>query len=167
MLIFNQVHTSVRTDGINIVESDPCDSGIYALLTLILLLIKALKFDKSQKKTYVQRKPCSVLKTGEPIVVHLPLQGFMAVDRPVFHGSRNMLDHHRDMRLDIDNMSYEVTSIFLSEQKGAPSTRRKDRKCLYFSLPLTFMYSEYLEMSEQIGTPRTKRKDWECQHRLV
>lgn len=37
----------------------------------------------------------------------------MTVDRPAFYGSRNMLDHHRDMRLDIDNMSYEVTLIFL------------------------------------------------------
>jgi len=35
----------------------------------------------------------------------------MVEDRqPQYYGSRNMLDHHRDMRLDIDNMSYEVNS---------------------------------------------------------
>lgn len=32
----------------------------------------------------------------------------MVVDRSAFYGSRNMFDQHRDMRLDIDNMSYEV-----------------------------------------------------------
>ena len=32
----------------------------------------------------------------------------MVVDHHLQHGSRNMLDHHRDMRLDIDDMTYEV-----------------------------------------------------------
>ena len=32
----------------------------------------------------------------------------MIVDRSAFYGSRNMLDQHREMRLDVDNMSYEV-----------------------------------------------------------
>lgn len=32
----------------------------------------------------------------------------MIVDRPSMYGSRNMFDQHRDMRMDIDNMSYEV-----------------------------------------------------------
>lgn len=36
------------------------------------------------------------------------LQGFMVVDHQLQHGSRHMLDHDRDMRLDIDDMSYEV-----------------------------------------------------------
>ncbi|KAM0991036.1 hypothetical protein ACFX13_009597 [Malus domestica] len=48
-------------------------------------------------------------------------EGFMAVDRPAFPGSRNMLDHHRDMRLDIDNMSYEEL-LALSERIGNVST---------------------------------------------
>ncbi|KAF2312048.1 hypothetical protein GH714_027877 [Hevea brasiliensis] len=34
-------------------------------------------------------------------------EGFMVVDRSAFNGSRNMFDQHRDMRLDIENMSYE------------------------------------------------------------
>lgn len=33
----------------------------------------------------------------------------MVVDRSAWYGSRNMFDQHRDMMLDIDNMSYEVT----------------------------------------------------------
>lgn len=39
----------------------------------------------------------------------------MIVDRSAVYGSRNILDQHRDMRLDVDNMSYEVVSAaFLS-----------------------------------------------------
>lgn len=37
----------------------------------------------------------------------------MIVDRSAVYGSRNILDQHRDMRLDVDNMSYEVVSAFL------------------------------------------------------
>lgn len=32
----------------------------------------------------------------------------MIVDRSGIYGSRSLFDQHRDMRLDIDNMSYEV-----------------------------------------------------------
>lgn len=32
----------------------------------------------------------------------------MAVDHQQHYGSRNMHDHHRDLRLDIDDMTYEV-----------------------------------------------------------
>lgn len=39
------------------------------------------------------------------------LQGFMIVDRTSLYG-RNMLDQHREMRMDIDNMSYEVIIVF-------------------------------------------------------
>lgn len=36
----------------------------------------------------------------------------MIVDRSaLYNGSRNMFDQHREMRLDIDNMSYEVITI--------------------------------------------------------
>lgn len=34
----------------------------------------------------------------------------MIVDRTSLYG-RNMIDQHRDMRMDIDNMSYEVTIV--------------------------------------------------------
>lgn len=36
----------------------------------------------------------------------------MIIDRSLY-GSRNFLDQHRDMRLDVDNMSYEVGKIFI------------------------------------------------------
>lgn len=35
-------------------------------------------------------------------------QGVIVTDHSSFHGSRAMVDQHRDMRLDIDEMSYEV-----------------------------------------------------------
>lgn len=42
------------------------------------------------------------------LVKCVKLQGLMIMDRTAFHGSRNPFDQHRDMRLDIDDMSYEV-----------------------------------------------------------
>ena len=36
----------------------------------------------------------------------------MIMDRSTFYGSRNMIDQHRDMRLDVDNMTYEVCTNF-------------------------------------------------------
>ncbi|KAE8705980.1 RING/U-box domain-containing protein [Hibiscus syriacus] len=35
-------------------------------------------------------------------------QGSMIADNAAFYGSRNMFDQHRDMRLNIDNMTYEA-----------------------------------------------------------
>ncbi|KAK8659960.1 hypothetical protein V6N13_030150 [Hibiscus sabdariffa] len=48
-------------------------------------------------------------------------EGFMIVDRSAFSGSRNMFDQHRDMRLDIDNMSYEEL-LALGERIGNVNT---------------------------------------------
>lgn len=48
-------------------------------------------------------------------------EGFMIVDRPAVYGSRNILDQHRDMRLDVDNMSYEEL-LALGEHIGSVST---------------------------------------------
>lgn len=36
-------------------------------------------------------------------------EDFMILDPSVFYGMADMHDRHRDMRLDIDNMSYEVS----------------------------------------------------------
>ncbi|XP_061350547.1 probable E3 ubiquitin-protein ligase RHG1A [Gastrolobium bilobum] len=44
-------------------------------------------------------------------------EGFMIVDRASLYGSRNVLDQHRDMRMDIDNMSYEEL-LALGERIG-------------------------------------------------
>lgn len=48
-------------------------------------------------------------------------EGFMVVDRAPPYGSRNMIDQHRDMRMDIDNMSYEEL-LALGERIGHVST---------------------------------------------
>ncbi|XP_052171780.1 probable E3 ubiquitin-protein ligase ZFP1 [Diospyros lotus] len=48
-------------------------------------------------------------------------EGLMIVDRSALYGSRNLLDQHRDMRLDIDNMSYEEL-LALGERIGNVST---------------------------------------------
>ncbi|KAL0710842.1 hypothetical protein Bca4012_017820 [Brassica carinata] len=48
-------------------------------------------------------------------------QGFMVVDHQLQHGSRHMPDHHRDMRLDIDDMSYEEL-LALGERIGSVNT---------------------------------------------
>lgn len=37
----------------------------------------------------------------------------MLLDQSVFYGMADIHDRHRDMRLDIDNMSYEVTRKIL------------------------------------------------------
>ncbi|TYJ19011.1 hypothetical protein E1A91_A09G161900v1 [Gossypium mustelinum] len=59
-------------------------------------------------------------------------EGFMIVDRSAFYGSRNMFDQHRDMRLDIDNMTYEEL-LALGERIGSVNTGLSEdliSKCL-------------------------------------
>ncbi|KAM7263275.1 hypothetical protein ACFE04_000958 [Oxalis oulophora] len=48
-------------------------------------------------------------------------EGFMVVERAGIYGSRNILDQHRDMRLDVDNMTYEEL-LALGESIGSVST---------------------------------------------
>uniref|UniRef100_A0A1J3DU07 RING-type E3 ubiquitin transferase n=1 Tax=Noccaea caerulescens TaxID=107243 RepID=A0A1J3DU07_NOCCA len=48
-------------------------------------------------------------------------EGFMVVDRQQHYGSRNMLDHHRELRLDIDDMTYEEL-LALGERIGSVNT---------------------------------------------
>ncbi|XP_028775971.1 probable E3 ubiquitin-protein ligase RHG1A isoform X1 [Neltuma alba] len=63
-------------------------------------------------------------------------EGFMVVDRAPFYGSRNMIDQHRDMRMDIDNMSYEEL-LALGERIGHVSTGLSEKlisKCLTESI---------------------------------
>lgn len=62
----------------------------------------------------------------------LSSEGFMIVDRSAMYGSRSMFDQHRDMRLDIDNMSYEEL-LALGERIGSVSTGLSEdsiSKCL-------------------------------------
>ncbi|GFP83763.1 probable E3 ubiquitin-protein ligase hip1 [Phtheirospermum japonicum] len=63
-------------------------------------------------------------------------EGLMAVDHNGFYGSRTLFDQHRDMRLDIDNMSYEEL-LALGERIGSVSTGLSDglvSKCLTESI---------------------------------
>ncbi|KAK8553783.1 hypothetical protein V6N12_030766 [Hibiscus sabdariffa] len=59
-------------------------------------------------------------------------EGFMIADRSAFYGSRNMFDQHRDMRLDIDNLTYEEL-LALGERIGSVNTGLSEdsiSKCL-------------------------------------
>ncbi|CAK8543830.1 unnamed protein product [Lathyrus sativus] len=58
--------------------------------------------------------------------------GFMIVERASLYGSRNILDQHRDMRMDVDNMSYEEL-LALGERIGQVNTGLSEdvlSKCL-------------------------------------
>ncbi|PIN10533.1 hypothetical protein CDL12_16876 [Handroanthus impetiginosus] len=60
----------------------------------------------------------------------------MFEDHSTFHGSRNLSDQHMDMRLDIDNMTYEELLV-LGETIGSVSTGLSDNlisKCLTESI---------------------------------
>lgn len=48
-------------------------------------------------------------------------EGLMMVERSSLYGSRNLFDQHRDMRLDVDNMSYEEL-LALGERIGSVNT---------------------------------------------
>ncbi|XP_061345717.1 probable E3 ubiquitin-protein ligase HIP1 [Gastrolobium bilobum] len=59
-------------------------------------------------------------------------EGFMIVERASLYGSRNVNDQHRDMRMDIDNMSYEEL-LALGERIGQVNTGLSEdllSKCL-------------------------------------
>ncbi|KNA15708.1 hypothetical protein SOVF_095670 isoform A [Spinacia oleracea] len=63
---------------------------------------------------------------------HLTPEGLMVVDRSSLYGSRNFMDQHRDMRLDVDSMSYEEL-LALGERIGSVNTGLRDdqlHKCL-------------------------------------
>ncbi|KAA8518771.1 hypothetical protein F0562_016455 [Nyssa sinensis] len=63
-------------------------------------------------------------------------EGIMIVDRSALYGSRNLSDQHGDMRLDIDNMSYEEL-LALGERIGNVNTGLSEdlmSKCLTESI---------------------------------
>lgn len=63
-------------------------------------------------------------------------EGLVIVDRSAFYGSRNPFDQHRDMRLDIDDMSYEEL-LALGERIGSVATGLPDHlisKCVQESI---------------------------------
>ncbi|KAL8036179.1 hypothetical protein ABFS82_12G140000 [Erythranthe guttata] len=67
---------------------------------------------------------------------HMTPEGLMVVDQSTFSGSRTLFDQHMDMRLDIDNMSYEELLV-LGERIGSVSTGLSEdliSKCLTESI---------------------------------
>lgn len=63
-------------------------------------------------------------------------EALMIAERAAFYDSRHLLDRHRDMRLDIDNMSYEEL-LALGERIGSVNTGVPDdslQKCLIETL---------------------------------
>ncbi|KAJ0480866.1 putative transcription factor C2H2 family [Helianthus annuus] len=67
---------------------------------------------------------------------HPPSEGVMIMDRSAVYGSRNPFDQHRDMRLDIDDMSYEEL-LALGERIGSVGTGLPDHlisKCIQESI---------------------------------
>ncbi|KAG8376536.1 hypothetical protein BUALT_Bualt09G0073700 [Buddleja alternifolia] len=63
-------------------------------------------------------------------------EGLMVVDHSAYYGSRTLFDQHRDMRLDIDNMSYEEL-LALGERIGTVNTGLDDgliSKCMTESI---------------------------------
>lgn len=66
----------------------------------------------------------------------LASQGIIVVERSALYGSRSLFDQHRDMRLDIDNMSYEEL-LALGERIGSVNTGLSEDlipKCLMESI---------------------------------
>ncbi|KAK6942828.1 Zinc finger, RING-type [Dillenia turbinata] len=76
-------------------------------------------------------------------------EGLMIVDRSSLYGSRGLFDQHRDMRLDIDNMSYEEL-LALGERIGTVNTGLSENsisKCLTESI-----YCSSSDQNQEEGT---------------
>ncbi|KAI3834022.1 hypothetical protein MKW92_053558 [Papaver armeniacum] len=66
------------------------------------------------------------------------------LERSVMYGSRSLLDQHRDMRLDVDNMSYEEL-LDLGERIGTVNTGLSEdviSKCLIETICCSFDQSQ-------------------------
>uniref|UniRef100_A0A2P2KX61 RING-type E3 ubiquitin transferase n=1 Tax=Rhizophora mucronata TaxID=61149 RepID=A0A2P2KX61_RHIMU len=75
-------------------------------------------------------------------------QDYMLFDPFIYHGMSEMHDRHRDLRLDVDNMSYEVKQhkiIFLLI----------NLKLIAFLLIQRWEYQELLALEERIGDVST------------
>lgn len=71
----------------------------------------------------------------------------MLFDPFVYHGMADMHDRHRDMRLDVDNMSYEV---------------RKDK--WFFQLEILLVSVPLIQMIGISGIVGFGRTHWRCEH---
>ncbi|KAK9079299.1 hypothetical protein SSX86_000970 [Deinandra increscens subsp. villosa] len=101
-----------------------------------------------------------------------PPEGLMTMDRMRVYGSRNLFDQHRDMRLDIDDMSYEEL-LALGERIGSVATGLPDHlisKCVQESIhccsdqmqeegTCVICLEEYADMDD-VGMLRVCRHDF-------
>ncbi|RZC70358.1 hypothetical protein C5167_033533 [Papaver somniferum] len=72
------------------------------------------------------------------------VEGISMLERSVMYGSRSLLDQHRDMRLDVDNMSYEEL-LDLGERIGTVNTGLSEdviSKCLIETICCSFDQSQ-------------------------
>ncbi|CAH2051726.1 unnamed protein product, partial [Thlaspi arvense] len=67
------------------------------------------------------RQVLSAMRRGE----NLRIEDYMVLDPLIYHGMTEMHDRHREMRLDVDNMSYEEL-LALGERIGDVSTGLKE-----------------------------------------
>lgn len=88
--------------------------------------------------------------------VVMMFQGFITVGHPGLHASRSTFDQHEDMRLDVDNMSYEVRPIvycqFPCRLSHHPASVKESPKFLF---PTCLFKQDLLELGERIGTVST------------
>ncbi|KAK1293079.1 hypothetical protein QJS10_CPB17g02371 [Acorus calamus] len=76
----------------------------------------------------ISERICDLIRRGE----NIRYQDVLILDRSMFHGRAELHDRHRDMRLDVDNMSYEEL-LALEERIGYVSTGLSEEtilKCL-------------------------------------
>ncbi|XP_040364032.1 E3 ubiquitin-protein ligase MBR2 isoform X2 [Rosa chinensis] len=98
--------------------------------------LRALAADIDGRRRLISeiRQVLNAMRRGE----NLRVEDYMLFDPFIYHGMAEMHDRHRDMRLDVDNMSYEEL-LALEERIGDVSTGlseetilklMKQRKCL-------------------------------------
>ncbi|KAK1317839.1 hypothetical protein QJS10_CPA05g01338 [Acorus calamus] len=76
----------------------------------------------------ISERICDLIRRGE----NIRYQDVLILDRSMFHGRAELHDRHRDLRLDVDNMSYEEL-LALEERIGNVSTGLNEEsvlKCL-------------------------------------
>ncbi|KAI4298472.1 hypothetical protein L6164_032026 [Bauhinia variegata] len=81
--------------------------------------LRALGFDIDGRRRLISqiRQVLSAMRRGE----NLRAEDYLVFDPFIFHGMAEMHDRHRDMRLDVDNMSYEEL-LALEEHIGDVNT---------------------------------------------
>lgn len=88
-------------------------------------------------------------------------QDVMIFDHSVFSGMADIHDRHRDMRLDVDNMSYEVKEDFPFWCMCTLSTASYPNQYMKFML----YFNEFLIIfSNIVGVVGSGRTYWKCEY---